>query len=85
MSTPRETEPGAQRAALGDPGIYQARPGETVKVSGFRGMWKLSGYGQDRKGDYAAVLGGRGEHERIVTVDRIRSRSRSRASGRGSQ
>ena len=80
---PREPEPGTQRASLSDPGIYIAKPREVIQVTGFRGTWRLIGYSQDRKGDYAAVIGGPGEHERCVTVDRIRSRSRRRASGRG--
>jgi hypothetical protein len=64
---------------LGDPGVYVAQEGERVKVAGFRGEYRFIEYGDDRAGDYAVVQGGSKDHQRIVTVDRILSRSRRRA------
>jgi hypothetical protein len=63
----------AVRAQLGDKGVYEPEPGETVHVDGVARRCRFIRFGHDHGGDYAVVVGGKAHHvlERCVFVDRV--------------
>jgi hypothetical protein len=61
--------------------VYEATPGETVKVIGIAPRCKFVRYEHDKGGDYAVIVGGKHGHvlERCVFVDRIKPLRKRRA------
>lgn len=65
-----------QRARVGDSGVLEPEIGELVRVKGIIGAkFTFKGYGSDKGGDYAIIIGGLHGHrtERCVVVDRLQS------------